>query len=711
MKKTIEAKQQNTIALVGNPNSGKTSIFNLLTGLQQKTGNFPGITVDKKVGKLLVEGNGPARLIDFPGTYSFYPNAQDERLVVQSFCNPKDPDFPDAFIYIADLTKLDKHLLLFSQIKDLGKPVILALNMADLAEKESCNIDFTNLSKRLNVPVVLISGRTGIGRSELMAEIGRLPLQTDQTAGDPFRPLSKTELNIAQKIKPLFPGINDYQAILIAHHHEWLAFLDKNQRQQIAEITRTENFQSLQLQVEDTMYRFNRFTPMLKGISCVQKESISKLTEKMDAILTHKILGPLIFFAIMFSVFQAIFIWATYPMDWIDAGFGWIVENLRTFMPDTWITHLITDGLLAGLGGILVFVPQIAILFFLISLLEEAGYMARVVYLFDSIMQRFGLNGRSLIALISSSACAIPAIMSTRTISNWKERLITIMITPLISCSARIPVYTVLIGFAFPAKTIAGVFNLQGLAFMGLYLLGIVFAFLFALIFKWILRSSESSFLLLELPDYKLPLLRNVGLNVWSKVRAFVVEAGKIILLISMILWVLANFGPKGQMEFAEQEALSMAASRELSTVETENLIASKKLEYSFAGQLGKSIEPVVRPLGFDWKIGIAIITSFAAREVFVGTMATIYSIGSDADEFSVREQMARERDPVTGAPVYNTATSVSLLVFYVFAMMCMGTMAVVRRETGSWKWPILQFVFMTGMAYLSSFLVYHWLS
>ncbi len=711
MKRTVEVKKQATIALVGNPNSGKTSIFNLLTGLQQQTGNFPGITVDKKVGSVRLEAKHSFKLVDFPGAYSFYPNAQDERLVVQSFCNPQDADFPDAFIYVADTTKLDKHLLLFSQIQDLGKPVILALSMSDLAEKDDFLLDHETLSKRLNVPIVMISGRTGSGRKELLKKTAEVLEEKTYKLKNPFRALSHSEKNVAKQIKPLFPGTNDYQAILIAHHHEWLAFLSKEQREKTAKIVQAENFQSLKLQVEDTMFRYNYFTPILKEVNCNTKESISKFTERLDAVLTHKIFGPLIFMVIMFSVFQAIFVWASYPMDWIDAGFGWIVDNLNNTMPESWFTRLLTDGVLAGLGGILVFVPQIAILFFLISLLEEAGYMARVVYLFDSIMQKFGLNGRSLIALISSSACAIPAVMSTRTISNWKERLITILVTPLISCSARIPVYTVLIGFAFPAKTIAGVFNLQGLAFMGLYLLGIVFALFFALVFKWILKRSEYSFLMLELPDYKLPMMRNVGLNVWSKVRAFVVEAGKIILLISMILWVLANFGPSGQMQLAEQEAMSVAATQQLTESETENLIASKKLEASFAGRLGKTIEPAVRPLGFDWKMGIAIITSFAAREVFVGTMATIYSIGSDADEFSVREQMASERDPVTGERIYNTATSVSLLIFYVFAMMCMGTLAVVKKETGSWKWAALQFFFMTGLAYLSSFVVYNWLS
>ena len=409
----------------------------------------------------------------------------------------------------------------------------------------------------------------------------------------------------------------------------------------------------------------------------------------------------------MALVFQAIYAWATYPMDLIEGFFGTIGSFIQTTLPEGWFSSLLTDGLLAGLGGVFVFIPQIAILFFLISILEEIGYMARAAFLFDRVMQVFGLNGRSIVALISGGACAIPAIMSTRTISNWKERLITIMVTPLISCSARIPVYTVLIGFVVPAQTVWGFFNLQGLAFMALYILGIIAALLSALVFKLILKTNESSYLMLEMPTYRRPVFRNVFLTVWEKVKTFVLEAGKVILILSLVLWVLSSYGMPEQMAAAETEATSIAEQQQLSTEAAADVLAAKKLEASFAGQLGQLIEPVIEPLGFDWKIGIALLTSFAAREVFVGTMATIYSIGSTDDEFAIRDKMAQEVNPVTGAPVYNMATSLSLLLFYVFAMQCLSTLAVVRRETKSWKWPIIQFVFMTALAYFSSLAVY----
>ena len=409
----------------------------------------------------------------------------------------------------------------------------------------------------------------------------------------------------------------------------------------------------------------------------------------------------------MLLVFQAIFAWASYPMDLIDSLFGQLVEGVQQVLPAGWVTDLITDGILAGLGGVVIFVPQIAILFFLITILEEVGYMARAAFMFDRVMQFFGLNGRSMVALISSSACAIPAVMSTRNIANWKERLITIMVSPLISCSARIPVYTVLIGFVVPVGTVWGVFNQQGLAFMGLYLLGIFAAFASAWVFKKVLKTNESSYLMLELPSYRPPVMRNVWLNVWEKVKTFLLEAGKVIIVISIALWGLATYGPKAAIEQAEQSAIEQATEQNLPENEAADLLAAKQLEASFAGHLGKFIEPAIAPLGFDWKMGIALITSFAAREVFVGTMATIYSIGSEDDESSVRDRMAAERNPVTGDLVYSLPTSLSLLIFYVFAMMCMSTLAVVKRETKSWKWPIIQFVFMTAMAYLSSWIVY----
>ncbi|GJM34526.1 MAG: ferrous iron transport protein B [Saprospiraceae bacterium] len=695
-----------TVALLGNPNCGKSSIFNRLTGLRQKVGNFPGVTVEKKSGNLRLDDGQVVHLIDFPGAYSFYPNSQDERIVVQSLANPKAEHYPDAILYVADVTKLDKHLLLFSQLRDLNLPLVLLLNMSDVAERDGIVLDTKLLAARFKVPVVLLSGRTGSGFKALKLAIAQI--KTGVAASEhKNRRLNAIEKKVSQRVQAILPDLNPYQAVLIAHHVDWLPYLDSTQKAAIRQINSEEGFKSLNCQVEETMHRYDIFTPLVQQVLQTKAEEKSTLTTRLDSVLTHRIAGPLIFFAIMLLVFQAIFAWASYPMDWIEWGFAQAEAGINAVLPAGWLTSLLTEGILAGLGGIVVFVPQIAILFFLISLLEEVGYMARAAFIFDRVMQAFGLNGRSIVALISGGACAIPAIMSTRTIGNWKERLITILVTPFISCSARIPVYTVLIGFVVAERTVWGIFNLQGLAFMGLYLLGIAAALLAALVFKWILKTSEHSFLLLELPEYRSPVLRNVGITVWEKVKAFVVEAGKVILVISVILWALASYGPPGEMEAATQAARDRAQQEQMDETTAENLIAAKKIEASYAGHLGKAIEPAIAPLGFDWKIGIALITSFAAREVFVGTMATIYSIGSDDDEYSVRNRMAKERNPDTGQLVYTQATSFSLLLFYVFAMMCMSTLAVVKRETNSWKWPIIQFLFMTGLAYLASFVAY----
>jgi ferrous iron transport protein B len=720
----IKEKRMVKVALLGNPNCGKSSVFNQLTGLRQKIGNFPGVTVDKKVGQLVLSDDVDSQIIDFPGTYSFYPTSIDERIVVQSLIDPRGPDYPDVVVYVVDVTKLEKHLLLFSQVYDLGVPIILALNMADIATKEGLSLNTDYLERQFGVPVLSISGRTGEGIDQLKQTISAVAkksydkeapdssAQTGSELVEPYYQPSPIERKVADSILPLLPNSNVYQRLLIAHHYKWLPILSEELKEQVGQVVKANKFVSIKAQVSETMARFNKFTPVAQKAIVHKHTGLSSFSERLDSILTHVVWGPIIFFVLMLLVFQAIFSWASLPMDLIEYFFGWSGEFIKNILPAGWLADLITDGILAGLGGILVFIPQIAILFFLIALLEEVGYMARAAYMFDRLMQRFGLNGRSIVALISGGACAIPAIMSTRTIGNWKERLITILVTPFISCSARIPVYTVLIGFVVPPTAIAGgLLNLQGLAFMGLYFLGIFAALLAAWIFKLILKTEESSFLLLELPHYKAPVLRNVLLEVWEKVSTFVKEAGQIILAISIVLWLLSNYGMPGAMQHAEQEAMAQATTQQLDEAAASDLIASYKMEASFAGQLGKAIEPAIRPLGYDWKIGIALITSFAAREVFVGTMATIYSIGSTDDEFSVRTRMAKEISPITGQKVYTMATSLSLLIFYVFAMQCMSTLAVVKRETKSWKWPLIQFFFMTGLAYISALGVYQFFS
>ncbi len=692
-----------TVALVGNPNSGKSSIFNQLTGLRQKVGNFPGVTVDKKEGLVSLEDGNTIRLIDYPGAYSLYPNAQDERILAQIFSDPRHQDFPDAVLYVADVTSLEKHLLLFTQLCDLELPVILGLNMADVAAREGIQVDTHKLADFFQVPVVLMSGRTASGISALKMQLAALYNADTKIKPRKIYPLDNREQQLVDQISHIQPTRSVYQALLLAHHASWLPDIDIRLKQL--------DFEAVKYQVKETLSRYEVFSPIVKSALAYPQQPQGQLTNQLDRILTHRIAGPIIFFLLMSLLFQSIFNWATYPMDWIESIMGSLSNLVSATVPEGWVSSLITEGLLAGLAGILVFIPQIAILFLLISLLEEVGYMARAAFLFDRLMRGFGLNGRSIVALISGGACAIPAIMSTRTISNWKERLITILVTPFISCSARIPVYTVLIGFAIPAKKIAGFINVQGLAFMGLYLLGILAALLSGWILKMVLKTEERSFLLLEMPPYRSPVMRNVLLTVWEKVRTFVLEAGKVIMVISLILWALSSYGPSGQMALASLEANVQAEGQNLSDASRADLIAARRIEASWAGQMGKFIEPAIAPLGFDWKIGIALITSFAAREVFVGTMATIYSIGSAQSELSVRDRMAAERHPVTGLPIYSLATSLSLLMFYVFALQCMSTLAVVKRETNSWRWPLVQFFFMSGLAYLASFITYQTLS
>ncbi|MBI1224390.1 MAG: ferrous iron transport protein B [Bacteroidetes bacterium] len=695
----------NTVALAGNPNSGKSSIFNQLTGLRQKVANFPGVTVEKKSGKLQLPDGEEIVLVDFPGAYSLYPNSEDERVVLNVLANPASENFPDAVVYVADLTNLDKHFLLLTQINDLGLPCILALNMADTAVEQGIVADKQQLSEFLQMPVLSVSGRTGEGIGKLKEAISAI-LQSRKTNA-PLYPPGPMEVNTLTQVQQLLGIENAYRALLVAHHAQKLPHLKEREKADVNHICEVEGFNGLRLQIVETMHRFELFTPILQKAISKKAEKIS-FSDRLDNVLTQPILAPIIFFGVMFVVFQAMFAWAAYPMDWIESSFGWLSEVLKEKLPSGWLTDLLTEGILSGLGGIVVFVPQIAILFFLVTLLEEVGYMSRAVFIFDRVMQQFGLNGRSVVALVSGGACAIPAIMSTRTIGNWKERLITILVTPLISCSARIPVYTVLIGFVVPSKRVLGVFNAQGLAFMGLYLMGIVAALGSAWVLKKILKSTEPSWLMMQLPPYRLPVWRNVGITIWEKTSAFVLSAGKVILVASVILWGLASFGPSAKMEAAEAKATLVAQQKNLDETATSNLVASYKIEASFAGHLGKFIEPVIKPLGFDWKIGIALITSFAAREVFVATMATIYSIGNSDDEGTVHNRLAQARNPATGEKVYNAATSASLLVFYVFALQCMSTLAVVRRETNSWKWPLVQFLFMGLLAYFGSWIAFH---
>lgn len=693
------------IALLGNPNAGKSSLFNQLTGLRQKVGNFPGVTVERKSGFIKLE-NKEIEIIDLPGTYSLYPTSLDERIAVNALIDAANKDYPDAIVYILDVTNLERHLLLLTQIADVGFPVLVALNMNDIAAQQNIQCDEKKLSAALGIDVIKINGRTGEGVDTVKSKLnGLLGEHKNELSASAFYELTDEEKSIASKVSQLLPVKNEYHALLFAHHSKKNNFLKEDKKKQLQEIVLRNNFNPLNNQLDEIMHRYNKFTPIVNSVLIKSFSTAKTLTDKIDFIVTNKFLGPVIFFALMLFIFQAIFAWSVIPMDWIDAQFAHLASYLQSVLPVTIFSRLLTEGLIPGISGILVFVPQITVLFLLITLLEEIGYMARAVYMFDNIMQKFGLNGRSIVSLISGGACAIPAIMSTRTISNWKERLITIMVTPLISCSARIPVFAILIGFIIPNYKI-GYFNSQGLVFMALYLIGIAAALIASYVFKKILKSEEFSFLMLELPEYRKPHWKNVFYTLYEKVSAFVFGAGKVILVVSLLLWFLASFGPKKEMEEAVNIATIESSLLNADKETTDLHIASKKLEVSYAGHAGRLIEPIIKPLGFDWKIGIALITSFAAREVFVGTISTLYSIGKNADDLTIKQKLQQETN-AEGKPVFTMAVALSLVLFYLFAMQCMSTLATVYRETKSWKWPAIQFIYMSGTAYMVSFVVY----
>ncbi len=688
------------IALVGNPNVGKSSVFNLLTGLQQKVGNFPGVTVDRKSGKIELEKSGLVEVTDLPGLYSLFPSSEDERVVVNVLLKDISEKPLDAIGYIADANDLERNLLLFTQIRDLGYPVVIGVNMMDTAKDNRIEIDLDGLSKDLGVPVVPINGRNGEGVEAFRQAIDQTIATTKASV---FYQLNDAEKLIAKDVLSFIGAGSEYQALLITHHYKHLRHLSATQKEYIQKLIEKYLFNSLDEQLDEMMRRYQVITPVVQKNTKKHAAVINPFTKKIDAVLTHPVFGLLIFIGLMLIVFQSIFTWSEKPMEWVEESFAWLGNIIAVVTPEGWFQDMLIQGVVSGLAGVMVFVPQIAILFFLISLLEESGYMARVVYLMDSFMRRFGLNGRSVVSLISGGACAIPAVMSTRTINNWKERLITIMVTPLMSCSARIPVFTILIAVAVPATKIGGWLSLQAVVFMGLYMLGALTALIIAWIFHKILKTDEHSFLVMELPRYQMPHWRNVFLNVWEKVKTFSWEAGKVILIVSVILWVLASYGPSKAMQKAEAQAKrEYAISQE---IPLEQLITTHQLESSYAGIIGKTIEPLIRPLGYDWKIGIALLSSFAAREVFVGTMATLYAVEDEENESLLRERLQNATFRETGEKVFTLGTAVSLMIFYLFAMQCISTVAVVRRETKSWKWPSIQIAYMGVLAYFGSWL------
>lgn len=695
------------IALVGNPNSGKSSLFNALTGLNQKVGNFPGVTVDKKTGSCTLGTGLTVNIVDLPGTYSLYPKRADEWVTYKVLLNQDPSVRADMVILLVDASNLKRNLLFCSQIIDLKIPVVVALTMMDLAAQKGIEIDVDGLERELGIPVVAVNPRKNKGIPALKKVVEHRARQLNLAPPRAFIANQALANGAIQDVKKLFPDISDYTAIHYLINHEHFDLPEERQKQ-IESIEAAHNFNHTRIQADEILQRYSRIRQVMQH-TVAEPDPLEKtlFTEKLDKLFLDRTWGYIILLGVLFLLFQSVFWIAQYPMDAIDWLFSQLGGTLGHWLPEAWWSDLLINGLLAGLSGILVFVPQIMILFGLITVLEDTGYMARISFLTDKLMRKVGLNGKSVMPMISGFACAVPAIMSARNIENRKERLLTILITPLMSCSARLPVYTMLIALVIPRRDVLGIFSLQGLVMMGLYMLGLVMAMIVSYVAKWFIHLKEKSFFILELPIYRAPRWNNVVVTMINKARIFVVDAGKVIMVISLILWALSSFGP------ARRSAVAAQYDREMQqhparAADLQKERSASLLENSYAGVLGKVVEPVIRPLGYDWKIGIAVITSFAAREVFVGTMATLYSVegGKDADQQTLRQRMASARRE-DGTPVYTLASGVSLMIFYVLAMQCMSTLAVVRRETRSWKWPAIQLAYMTGLAYVMSLIAY----
>lgn len=703
MAKTIH------IALVGNPNSGKSSLFNVLTGLNQKVGNFPGVTVDKKVGFCQLSEDVTASIVDLPGTYSLYPRREDEWVAYRVLMRQDtEVDEPEMVVLIADASNLKRNLLFASQIIDLKIPVVVGLTMMDIASQKGIQIDVPELERELGVPVIPINPRKNKGILPLKKAIEQTALELYKAPVRDFINNEALAPAAISSVKELFPELSNYKAVHYLINHESFS-LDNTLQEKIESIEQANNFNHTKTQAEEILQRYQRIGAILKQ-SVTEPSPLQKtlFTEKLDNIFLHRRWGYLILLSVLFLLFQSVFWLAEYPMNAIDWLFGEISGWLSNVMSPSWFSDLLINGIVAGLGGILIFIPQIMILFGLVTILEDTGYMARISFLTDKLMRKVGLNGKSVMPMISGFACAVPAIMSARNIENKKERLLTILVTPLMSCSARLPVYTILIGLVIPKKMFAGFLGLQGLVMMGLYLMGPIMSMLVSYIARLFINIKEKSFFILELPVYRAPRWKNVVVTMISKAKIFVFDAGKIIMVISLILWALSTYGPKAKMAEVETRYEQQIKEHPEQQAELSRSKNTELLANSYAGILGRSIESVIEPLGYDWKIGIALITSFAAREVFVGTMATLYSVegGDDADETTLMQKMHAAVRP-DGSKVYTLATGISLMIFYAFAMQCMSTLAIVKRETRSWKWPLIQLVYMTGLAYVMSLIAY----
>ena len=692
--------KQLNVALIGNPNTGKTSVFNALTGLNQKVGNYPGVTVDKKQGVCKLSRGVKANILDLPGTYSLNASSLDENVVIELLLNKNDKDYPDVALIISDVETLKRNLLLFTQIKDLKIPTILVINMSDLMRRKGIALDIELLEKKLHTKIALVSTRKNNG----MEGLKQLIENYKTISVEPCLDTTIIDADYFKSLQKAFPNQDIYKLWLVITQD---ANFGKISRQEL-DISRfkTKSNQELKhLQQKEAIKRYQFINGVLNKAQTIDRSKATGLRSKLDRLLIHKVWGYVIFFLILLGIFQAVYDWATLPMDIIDSSFASLAEWVKVSFPGGGkVTDLIAEGIISGIGGVVIFIPQIAFLFLFISILEESGYMSRVVFLMDRVMRRFGLSGKSVVPLISGTACAIPAVMATRNIENWKERLITILVVPFTTCAARLPVYLIIIALVIPDNSVMGL-SYQALTLMGLYLIGFGMAIFSAYILDRILKTKHKTFFVVEMPNYKLPLIKNVLITVIEKTKTFVLEAGKIILAISIVLWVMASYGPGDKFNNAESYVNKNSTFQ--SNYELNDQIAAFKLEHSYIGIVGKTIEPLIRPLGYDWKVGIGLVASFAAREVFVGTLATIYSVGSASeDEETIKTRMENETYE-DGTKVFTLASGISLLLFYAFAMQCMSTLAIVRRETKSWKWPILQLTGMTAIAYICALIAF----
>ena len=680
--------------MVGNPNCGKTTLFNKLTGLNQKVGNFPGVTVEKRSGLCTMADGQKYEIIDLPGSYSLSSTSPDEKVVQDILLDTKNASLPDVVILIADVTNLKRNLFLVTQIIDLGFPVIVALNMSDVAKKKKIQVNIEGLRNALNVPIIEVSAK-----KESASSLKSKFLAEHSKKGEPIIDSKKIGGKTLGVLAEKYPNENQYRLFKSLNNFENLAWLEGKEFYEL--LVQNSSYNRNEAELHEINNRYEKIQEIIAANIITEiKNDDDDTTTRIDKIVIHPVWGFLIFISVFFLLFQSVFTLAQLPMEAITNGMAYLSDSISNVLPEGYISNFITEGLLAGISGILVFLPQIMILFGLITALEDSGYLSRISFMSDRFLRMFGMNGKSVIPLVGGFACSVPAIMAARSIESRKERLITIFITPLMSCSARLPVYVFLTAFIVPNEMVGGIISLQGLFMMGLYLLGVVFSLVIAVIMNKFLKITERSSFIMELPKYGIPTFKNVLSTMINKGKTFVFEAGKIIIIASVVLWFLSSFGPSSDIERIETKYTSEVMLQSHTLEEIEVLKSSERLEYSYIGYFGKSIEPVIKPLGFDWKVGIALITSFAAREVFVGTMTTIYSVGSDKNS---KEALASIH--------FDKPTAFSLLIFYVFALQCMSTIAIVKQETGKWKFAITQFLVFTGMAYLGSFITYQLMS